>query len=137
MSKLQQFLNANPVSGMTKEAVVSDRFKDEEGNILKFTIRAISPSEFEEIRKKALIVKKGGKEIEFDTGKFNMDLIVNCTVDPNFKDAESIKALGCVSPDQYVNKVLLAGEVEELANQIREFSGFDKDLDELVDEAKN
>lgn len=137
MSKLQQFLNANPVSGMTKEVVVSDRFKDEKGNILKFTIRAISPSEFEEIRKRALIVKKGGKEFEFDTGKFNMDLIVNCTVDPNFKDAESIKALGCVSPDQYVNKVLLAGEVEELANQIREFSGFDKDLDELVDEAKN
>ena len=137
MSKLQKFLNANPVAGMTKEVVVSDRFRDEEGNLLKFTIRSISPSEFEEIRKKALSLKKGGKEIEFDTGKFNMALVINCTVDPNFKDAESIKQLGCATPEQYVNKVLLAEEVEELAQQIRAFSGFDKDLDELVKEAKN
>ncbi len=137
MSTLQQFLNANPVEGMTKEVVISDRFKDKDGKILKFKIRAISPSEFEEIRKRALIIKQGGKGVEFDSGQFNLSLIINCTVNPNFKHAESIQKLGCSTPEQYVNKVLLAGEVEELANQIRMFSGFDKNLDELVDEAKN
>lgn len=136
MSKLQQFLNANPVAGLTTEVIISDRFKDENGNILKFKIRSISAAEFEEIRKKAMTIKNGGKDVEFDTGKFNMDLIIRCTVDPNFKDAESIQKLGCSTPENYVNMVLLAGEVEELAMQIRKFSGFDKNLDDLVEEAK-
>lgn len=65
-----------------------------------------------------------------------MALAIRCTVDPNFKDAESIKSLGCQTPEQYINKVLFPGELEELVNQIRKFLGFDKDLKGLIKEAK-
>ena len=68
---------------------------------------------------------------------FNEQLIINYTVDPNFKDAEVVKKAGCMTPEQLVNKVLLAGEVATLVEEISALSGFDKDLEELREEAKN
>lgn len=139
MSSLQEFLNNNPVDNLTAEVVVSERFRDKNGNILKFKIKAMTNEEFEEIRKAAMRVSfsKGKRSLDFDVRRFNELIVINNTVDPNFKDAESIKKLGCVTPEQYLNKVLLAGEIAELAQQIQKLSGFGKDMDELVEEAKN
>ena len=60
-----------------------------------------------------------------------------CTIEPNFKDADSIKKAGCQSPEQFLYKSLLAGEIAELAQQISALSGFDADMEEMVEEAKN
>lgn len=139
MSALQEFLNANPVDNLTAEVLISDRFKDKEGNILKFKIKAMTNDEFEEIRKKATKIdfKKGKRNVDFDARKFNEQVVINHTIDPDFKNAESIKKVGCMSPEQYLNKVLLAGEIAELAEQIQILSGFEKDMSDLVEEAKN
>jgi len=40
MSTLQEFLNAHPIDGLTDEVVVSPRFKDKDGNILKFNMKS-------------------------------------------------------------------------------------------------
>lgn len=137
MSQLQAFLNANPVDDLTAEVVVSDRFKDSEGNILKFKIRAMSSDEFEECRKKSMKVAAGRRRnVEMNLKEFNNTIVINNTIDPNFKDAESIQRLGCQTPEQYLNKVLLPGEIVELSSQIQQLSGF-KSMDELVEEAKN
>lgn len=136
MSTLQEFLNANPVEGLTDEVIVSPRFKDAEGNLLKFKIKALSGSEFEDVRKRSMEIKKKGK-LEFNAQRFNNTVVINNTLEPNFKDAESIKKLGCVEPEAYLNKVLLPGEIATLAEHIQRLSGFDVDMDDLVDEAKN
>lgn len=137
MSTLQAFLNANPVDDLTAEVVVSDRFKDEKGNLLKFKIRAMSSDEFEDCRKKSMSTIVGKRrKVEMDLRKFNNSIVINNTIEPNFKDAESIKQLGCTTPEEYLNKVLLPGEIVELSSQIQQLSGF-KDMDELVEEAKN
>lgn len=132
---LQEFLNSNPVDGLVEEVAVSERFKDEKG-IIKFKVKALTNNQFEEIRKKCMTMKKAGK-VEFNTGKFNNSIVIANTIEPNFKDAESIKKLGCTTPEQYLNKVLLAGEIVELSQQIQKISGFNQDMDELVEEAKN
>lgn len=139
MSSLQDFLNVNPVDNVTDDVVISDRFKDKDGNILKFKIKAMTNDEFEDIRKAAASIstKKGKRTINFDTKRFNELVVINNTLDPNFKDAESIKKLGCITPEQYLNKVLLAGEIVELSQQIQTLSGFELEMDELVEEAKN
>lgn len=139
MSSLQEFLNANPIDNLIAEVVISERFKDKEGNVLKFKIKAMTNEEFEEIRKATTNVsfKNGKRAYSFDTKHFNELVVINNTIDPNFKDAESIKKLGCVTPEQYLNKVLLAGEISELSRQIQLLSGFEVDLAELVDEVKN
>lgn len=133
---LQDFLNSNPVDGLTEEVVISSRFKDAEGNLLKFKIKAMTGSEFEDIRKRSTTILKKGK-VEFNAQRFNNTIVINNTMDPNFKDAESIKKLSCASPEEYLNKVLLPGEVAALTEHIQRLSGFDVDMEELVDEAKN
>lgn len=133
---LQEFLNNNPIDNLTEEVVVSPRFKDEKGNLLKFKIKAMTGREFDDIRRSAMQIKKGRK-VEFDAQKFNLQVVINHTLVPDFKDAASIRKLGCHTPEEYVQKVLLAGELATLAQKIQELSGFDVEMDELVEEAKN
>lgn len=135
MSKLTEFLLNNTVENLTEEVIVSDRFKVD-GEILKFKIKAVNPDEFSDLQKQCTKVGKKGK-VNFDSKMFNEQLIINYTVDPNFKDAEVVKKAGCMTPEQLVNKVLLAGEVATLVEEITALSGFDKDLEELREEAKN
>jgi hypothetical protein len=133
---LQEFLNNHPIDNLTEEVVVSSRFKDEKGNMMKFKIKAMTSREFDEIRRSAMQIKKGRK-VEFDAQKFNLQVVIHHTLVPDFKDAASIRKLGCHTPEEYVQKVLLAGELATLAQKIQELSGFDVEMDELVEEAKN
>ncbi|MEK5480306.1 XkdN-like protein [Paenibacillus sp. FSL R5-0407] len=136
MSTLQDFLNSNPVDNLTEEVVVSNRFKDKEGNLLKFKIKAMSGPEFEDVRKRSTTIQKKGK-VEFNAQRFNNTCVINNTLEPSFKDAESIRKVGCSTPEEYLNKVLLPGEIATLAEHIQKLSGFDTDMEELVEEAKN
>lgn len=135
MSKLTDFLLNNTVENLTKEVVVSDRFKVD-GEILKFKIKAVNPDEFSDLQNQCTKVGKKGK-VNFDSKMFNEQLIINYTIEPNFKSADVIKKAGCMTSEQLVNKVLLAGEVATLVEEISALSGFDKDLEELREEAKN
>ncbi len=136
---LQEFLNTNPVGGMTADVPVSPRFKDADGKPMLFTIRAMTQDEFEAHRKRAtrINIERGAQKVEFDSSKFTTSVIIEQTVMPNFKDAASIQALDCATPQQYLNKVLLAGEVSELYNQINTLSGFNININTLIDDAKN
>lgn len=133
---LQDFLNSNPIDGLIEEVVVSKRFVDADGNILKFKIKAMTAPEFEDIRKRSTVIQKKGK-VEFNAQRFNNTSVINNTIEPNFKDADSIKKLGCATPEDYLNKVLLPGEIATLSDRIQRLSGFDTDMEELVEEAKN
>ncbi|CEK34301.1 XkdN-like protein,hypothetical protein,Phage XkdN-like protein [[Clostridium] sordellii] len=135
MSKLMDFLVSNPIDNLTEDVIISDRFKNE-NEILKFKIKAVSPDEFSELQKQCTKVGKKGK-VNFDSKMFNDQLIINYTVEPNFKDADAIKKAGCMTPEQLLNKVLLAGEVATLVEEISTLSGFDKDLETLREDAKN
>lgn len=139
MSALQEFLNTNPVDNLTAEVPISNRFTDKDGKLLKFKIKAMTNDEFEEIRKSSTKVdmRKGKRSVDFNSKKFNQQLVINHTIDPDFKNAESIKKVGCATPDQYLNKVLLSGEIAELAQRIQDLSGFETDMEDLVEEAKN
>ena len=136
MSTLQEFLNAHPIDGLTDEVVVSNRFRGPNGEVLKFRIKAMTNQTFDDLRKRYTRIGKGRK-VEFDAQGFNNAVVIEHTLDPNFKDAESIKKLGCTTPEEYLNRVLLPGEVATLAQKISELSGFDVEMEELVEEAKN
>lgn len=134
---LQDFLNANPIDGLTDEVVISDRFKDANGALLKFKIRVANSEELGNYRKKSMKVDAKKKTVEVDSAQLTQDIVINHTIYPNFKDAQSLQKLGCTTPSQYLTKVLLPGEIEQLALSIQRLSGYDKEMDELVDEAKN
>ena len=140
MSVLKEFLLEN-ADVITKEVevAVSSRFKDKEGNLLKFKIKPMSGDEFGKYQKQCTSISFNNrkKETNFDSGKFNVLCIVNHCVDPNFKEADFLKSLGVQTPEQAVSKVLLAGEIVELGNQISSISGFDTDINEEIEKAKN
>lgn len=140
MSTLQEFLNANPVDSLTDEVAISDRFRDADGSLLKFRIRSMTSAEFEEYRRRATTVAVGrqkARRVELDLHRFNCAMVINHTLDPNLRDAESIRAVGCTTPEEYLSRVLLPGEIVALAEEIQRLSGFDRNMDDLVDEAKN
>ena len=99
----------------------------------------MSGDEFGKYQKQCTTLNVMGKkkETSFDSGKFNVLCIVNHCLDPNFKEAELLKGLGVQTPEQAVSKVLLAGEIVELGNQISRISGFDTDINEEIENAKN
>ena len=133
---LTDFLLANPVDNIIQEVVVSKRLKDENGELFKFKIKPMLHEQYLSYQEQCMVPKKGGK-IDFNTRKFNQLLVLNHTEYPNFRNAEFLQQAGCRTPEQALNKLLLAGEISMLAEQIRQVSGFEDSLDDLVDDAKN
>ncbi len=135
MSNLQAFLNNNVVEDIMEDVLVSKRFKDEKGELLKFKIRAITDSEMSDIQKICMRTGKKGK-VDFDVSKFNRLIAIKGSIEPKFEDAESIKSVGCITPEDYIKKVMLPGEIATLAEQIQTLSGY-TDLEDLKELAKN
>lgn len=135
MSTLQAFLNNNIVEDIKESVLVSKRFQDGQGELLRFQIRAITDHEMSEIQKICMRTGKKGK-VDFDVSRFNRLIAIKGTVDPKFEDAESIKNTGCVTPEDYMKKVMLPGEIATLAEQIQTLSGY-TDLEDLKEQAKN
>jgi hypothetical protein len=126
-----QFLIDNPVDNLTDEVIVSARLAK-----FPFKIKGMTGPEFSEYQKLSTKISRH-KKVEFDSKTFNELVVLNHTLEPNFRDAESIKKAGCQTPEQFLYKSLLAGEINELAQQITALSGFDKDIEDTVEEAKN
>lgn len=131
MSTVLNFLMSNPVDNITEEVVVSARLAK-----YPFKIRAMTGPEFSEYQKLSTKIGKH-KKVEFDNKTFNEKVVLNHTIEPNFRDVKSIEQSGSISAEQFMYKCLLAGEIAELAQQIIALSGFDKDMEETIDEAKN
>lgn len=136
MSTLQEILNLNIVDDIHTYVEISDRLKDKDGKNLKFKIKPILFEELNTIKKKATVLDKDGKPI-IDEAILNMLCIIQATIEPNFKDANSIEKLGVFTPEQYINKVLLAGEIDRLINEILKISGFLINIEEMVADIKN
>lgn len=131
MSTLAEFIRENPIDNITETLVLSQRLKD-----YPFKIKPISSTDFSEYQKASTRIQKGGKT-EFNTKIFNQMIVLNHTIEPNFRSVDYMNALGCQTPEQAMSKTLLSGEMATLVEAITSLSGFDKDMDELVDEAKN
>ncbi len=131
MSKLSQFLLEHPVENIQTEVRISNRIP------FKFKIKGMTGEEFASFRKQAVKIDAKKKDVSFDSKKLTELVIINCTLEPDFRNAEDLAAAGCTTPTQYLYKVLLAGEIEELNQQIQKLSGLDVDLEDKVDEAKN
>lgn len=131
MSKISVFLH--PAAAAEKEVVISDRFKDEKGNVVPFKIKAITQEENDLISKKATkSYKENGQRYEYlDSVDYCRRLVVASTVDPDFRDKELCEGYGVLDPLQVPGKMLFSGEYAKLLQEIKALSGFD-DLEEEV-----
>lgn len=135
MGKLQEFLTKNKVESAVTTEVNIKPFP------FPFVVKTISEAENKLIRKSCQTVeynkKTHQKELQTDTNAYLTKLVVACTVDPNFKDADLQENYGVVGAEALVEKILTPGQYAALLQAVNDINSFDNDMEELIDEAKN
>ena len=108
--------------------------------IMKF--KPISATKGDELRKKCKKVKilKGQKIIETDQDKFIANQIIETTIHPDLKNAELQKAWSVMGAEELLESMkskMSDGEYADWSNEVVGINGYDKGMQELVEEAKN
>ncbi|GAA3410399.1 phage portal protein [Paenibacillus hodogayensis] len=140
MSDLSMFFAQSAVADTTEEVVVSERFKDKDGQPAAWKLRSMTQAESEECRKAATKYGKGKNGVrlpEVDPDEYMAKLAVSSVIFPDLRNAELQKSYGTLGAESLLRHMLLPGEYAVLLEKVQELNGFDKSLDELVDEAKN
>jgi hypothetical protein len=132
MNALQQFLSTNVVDNLTQEINLGGRLKD-----FTFRVKAITGDQYNSYQSICIENPNSAKKRRFNTKKFNELIVTNHVVDPSFKDAEWLQQMQAPDAATLMYRTLLAGEINELSEKIMKLSGFDSDLEEEIDEAKN
>lgn len=140
---LSAFLAQNAAKIENVKFIASERFTDENGNPIEWEIRAITSKEDKQLKAKCTQVvsyrtKYGqDKRKETDNTKYLSALAVACTVYPNLNDAELQDSYGVMGAEALLETMLSPGEYTDYIIKVQEVCGFDTDVVELVDEAKN
>ena len=125
-------MTKNSVDNLTEEVTLGGRLKD-----FKFKIKALTGNQYNDFQALCIENPNSPKKRRFNTKKFNELIVANCVVEPNFKDADWLKELGVADATSAIYKTLLAGEITDLAERALRLSGFDRDVEEEMDEVKN
>ncbi len=143
MSKFARFMKANKVVKENEMHPVTRSLCDEFGNPLEWEFRHITSKENEELRENCTVdLPVTGKpniyRQKLKSSLYVQKLIAASIVTPDLYDAELQDSYGVRTPED----LLLAlvddpGEYNELASFVQQFQGFDKTLEEKVNEAKN
>ena len=133
MGSLSAFLN--PVKTENKEVIISDRFQ-ENGEPVPFVIRPITQAENEELMKKHRKVDKNGIEV-FNRIQYQQELTATAVVDPPLNNAELQKHYGVLGAPKLLSTMLYAGEYATLLEEVQKLSGFDTNINDDIEEAKN
>ena len=137
MSALKAFLQ--PVmAGVTKEVIVSNRFKDEEGKAVPFVIKAITQKDNEKLaRMSRKTVSVNGSPVEkLDNLLYTKRLVLACVQEPDFSNQEMCKYYGTEDPLDVPSQMLGIGEYNRLSEAIMELNGI-TDPESESEEAKN
>ncbi|HBE87491.1 MAG TPA: hypothetical protein DDW53_22370 [Lachnoclostridium sp.] len=137
MSALKAFLQP-PVTNVTKEVIISDRFKDDEGKPVPFVIKTITQKENENLARMSRKVSSvKGKPVEsLDNILYTKRLILACVQEPDLSDQEVCRHYGTEDPLEVPSQMLSIGEYGRLSEAIMELNGM-KDPEEKLEEAKN
>ena len=139
MGVLEAFLHPIAVEE-TKKVEVSKRFVGEDGKPVPFEIKTISQDENAQLIKRYTRRKVvNGSVVEnFNTAAYTNAVILECTVQPDFRDSRMCETYGVLDPMLVPGKMLLSGEYSALVGEIMKFNGFDADsLLKDEEEAKN
>lgn len=142
MSDLTFFFAENAIKEENVKYIASKRFLDKDKNPIEWELCCISSKEDEDIRKsctKRVPVpgQKGRFTSETDTNQYLGKITARCIVYPNLNDAALQNSYGVMGADNLLKVMLLSGEYADLIMKVQEINGFNTDMEELVDEAKN
>lgn len=99
-------------------------------------LTALTEKEISKIKKECTKTKRlrgGQNQKEIDDSEFTISLIEKATIVPNWNNDVLLNKFNASSGKQVIKKVLLSGEIENLAEQVLSLSGYDDTLDEIED----
>lgn len=136
MNALQQFLLESDIKDLKKTINIGGRLEDH-----PITIRALDGDKYSSFQQMCIENPNSAKKRRFNAKKFNELVCIECLVDPNLKDAEFLKAAreqkGIADSTGLLYHCFLAGEIALVAEQALKLSGFERDVEEEMDEVKN
>ncbi len=141
MSDLTCFLAGNVEKRENRKLVVSQRFKDKNGDPVAWEIRGVSAVEDEQLRRACtrripVPGKKNQFTQDFDSNGYMAKLAAAAVVYPNLNDAALQSSYGVMGAEQLVKAMLYKDEFDLLAEKLLETSEAEN-INDLVDEAKN
>lgn len=96
-----------------------------------FKIKAIDGAKYADIQRMAVDYDSMGKIKDIDNFKLQVLTVIEGTIDPNFKNKQLLEHYSCTTPEDLVRKLLLAGEIVDLANEIAALSGFETEIEDI------
>ncbi|MSE04048.1 phage portal protein [Bacillus velezensis] len=138
---LSFFMPGQTIEAEEVKVPISKRFKDKAGNVVPFVFKAITTERIDELEKENTTyknVKGRGRVKELDSQRFYARIAVESTVYPNFKSKELREAYKTEDPVEVAKRILsVGGEYANWLNKAIEINGFEDDLEDLEEEAKN
>lgn len=141
-SDLSLFLKKNKKTRENAFYPATKSLCDADGNPLMWEIRPVSITEFEQIQEKftreaPVPGKKGRFRTKLDSG-YMAAMMVAAIVSPNLYDAALQDSYGVKTPEDLLKAMVDSpGEFADFAAFVQKQSGFDEDMADEVDEAKN
>lgn len=143
MANLSVFMKKNKKVRENTFYPATKSILDEKGNPVLWEIRPLTTREDEEIRDQCMKEvpipgKRGQFRTKIDINGYLVKQMVAAIVFPNLLDAALQDSYGVKTPEDLLRELVDdPSEFADLGNFIREYSGFDKDMEEEVEEAKN
>ncbi|MGG4085242.1 phage portal protein [Bacillus velezensis] len=138
---LSFFMPGQTIEAEEVKVLISKRFKDKAGNVIPFVFKAITTERIDELEKENTTyknVKGRGRVKDLDSQRFYARIAVETTVYPNFKSKELREAYKTEDPVEVAKRILsVGGEYANWLNKAIEINGFEDDLEDLEEEAKN
>lgn len=75
--------------------------------------------------------RRGVQTDRLDEEQFNVALIAAATVSPNWGDSRLLAKYQASSGEEVIKRILLAGELSALGDEVLDLSGFNTTLDEV------
>lgn len=143
MGNLALFLKKNKKTKVNTFFPVTRSLCDENGEPLKWEIKALTTKETENIREKWTIEvpvtgKPGIMRPKVDSKNYIAELIASAIVFPDLLDANLQDSYGVKTPTELLKEMVDdPEEYNKLAEFIQEFNGLDETVNEKVEQAKN
>lgn len=136
MNALQQFLLDSNVKDLKKTINLGGRLAD-----YPITIRALAGDKYNTFQQMCIENPNSAKKRRFNSKKFNELVCIECLAEPSMKDAEFLQVAreqkNIMDSTGLLYHCFLAGEINTIAEQALMLSGFDRDVEEEIEEVKN
>lgn len=123
---LKSFFRENNIKIEETTYLASDRFKDENGELIYWKLKVLTNKELDDLKISCTKTKfvKHQPVNEFDSEKFAHKMITDCILYPNLYDKELQDSYGVFDPYKLLCEILTSGEMIALQEKIDELHSY-------------